>query len=135
MEKPSINLISFLSKVQTCLLFCVTLKSCDTFELAVSSISWILFERTRFTTDDQSTVQPCRVSISFTNMDLFSFIGSGSNLSIAEQLDILKNETIRSHEETEVIKKESDQFFLIVISIIIFFMQCGFAFLEAGSVR
>merc|ERR1719180_379338 len=29
----------------------------------------------------------------------------------------------------------SDQFFLIVIAIIIFFMQCGFAFLEAGSVR
>ena len=28
-----------------------------------------------------------------------------------------------------------DQFFLIVIAIIIFFMQCGFAFLEAGSVR
>ena len=68
-------------------------------------------------------------------MDLLTLIGSGSNLSIAEQLDILKNETIRSHEETEVIKKESDQFFLIVISIIIFFMQCGFAFLEAGSVR
>ena len=68
-------------------------------------------------------------------MDLLTLIGSGSNLSIAEQLEILKNETIRSHEETEVIKKESDQFFLIVISIIIFFMQCGFAFLEAGSVR
>ena len=68
-------------------------------------------------------------------MDLLSQIGSASNLSIAEQLEILKNETIRSHGETEVIKKESDQFFLIVIAIIIFFMQCGFAFLEAGSVR
>ena len=28
-----------------------------------------------------------------------------------------------------------DSFFLIIISIIIFFMQGGFAFLEAGSVR
>ena len=35
----------------------------------------------------------------------------------------------------EVVKFESDQFFLIVIAIIIFFMQCGFAFLEAGAVR
>ena len=30
---------------------------------------------------------------------------------------------------------ESDKLFLLVMSIIIFFMQCGFAFLEAGSVR
>merc|ERR1719394_252540 len=37
--------------------------------------------------------------------------------------------------DIEVVKLESDQFFLIVIAIIIFFMQCGFAFLEAGSVR
>ena len=29
----------------------------------------------------------------------------------------------------------TDAFFLIVIGVIIFFMQCGFAFLEAGSVR
>merc|ERR1719479_692832 len=33
------------------------------------------------------------------------------------------------------LKENSDQFFLIVIAIVIFFMQCGFAFLEAGSVR
>ena len=33
------------------------------------------------------------------------------------------------------LKENQDQFFLIVIAIIIFFMQCGFAFLEAGSVR
>merc|ERR1719516_521324 len=37
--------------------------------------------------------------------------------------------------EIEILKGESDEFFLIVIAIIIFFMQCGFAFLEAGSVR
>ena len=40
-----------------------------------------------------------------------------------------------SEKRTAEIAKETDQFFLIVMSIVIFFMQCGFAFLEAGSVR
>ena len=31
--------------------------------------------------------------------------------------------------------KEMDHFFLLIMSIIIFFMQCGFAFMEAGAVR
>ena len=31
--------------------------------------------------------------------------------------------------------KEVDHFFLLIMSIIIFFMQCGFAFMEAGAVR
>lgn len=35
----------------------------------------------------------------------------------------------------EVIMANTDAFFLIVIGIIIFFMQGGFAFLEAGAVR
>ena len=38
-------------------------------------------------------------------------------------------------EKQKILVINSDQFFLIVIAIIIFFMQCGFAFLEAGSVR
>jgi len=38
-------------------------------------------------------------------------------------------------EKLETLVKNSDQFFLVIIGIIIFFMQCGFAFLEAGSVR
>jgi hypothetical protein len=33
------------------------------------------------------------------------------------------------------IPKEVDHFFLLIMSIIIFFMQCGFAFMEAGAVR
>ncbi|CAL4082578.1 unnamed protein product, partial [Meganyctiphanes norvegica] len=33
------------------------------------------------------------------------------------------------------LKDNMDTFFLIIIGIIIFFMQCGFALLEAGSVR
>ena len=31
--------------------------------------------------------------------------------------------------------EEVDHFFLLIMSIIIFFMQCGFAFMEAGAVR
>ena len=55
-----------------------------------------------------------------------------TNLSMEEKLKFLFN---KSETEVSVIKQESDQFFLIVMSIVIFFMQCGFAFLEAGSVR
>ena len=35
----------------------------------------------------------------------------------------------------ENLEKNTDHFFLIIIAIIIFFMQGGFAFLEAGAVR
>ena len=37
--------------------------------------------------------------------------------------------------DVETLHTNMDHFFLIIISIIIFFMQGGFAFLEAGSVR
>ena len=47
----------------------------------------------------------------------------------------LKEQLEKLLEEQKVLVTNSDQFFLIVIAIIIFFMQCGFAFLEAGSVR
>jgi len=39
------------------------------------------------------------------------------------------------NEAIETLQINSDHFFLIVIAIVIFFMQGGFAFLEAGSVR
>ena len=35
----------------------------------------------------------------------------------------------------QTLSANTDAFFLLVIGIIIFFMQAGFAFLEAGSVR
>ena len=38
-------------------------------------------------------------------------------------------------EKFELLRIETDQFFLIIVSLFIFFMQAGFAFLEAGSVR
>ena len=37
--------------------------------------------------------------------------------------------------ELEILQMNSDNFFLIVNGIIIFLMQAGFAFLEAGAVR
>lgn len=37
--------------------------------------------------------------------------------------------------ELELVKANMDSFFLIINGFIIFFMQGGFAFLEAGSVR
>ena len=56
--------------------------------------------------------------------------------------DDIENITQRSmdidehgHEIDEKLPKEVDHFFLLIMSIIIFFMQCGFAFMEAGAVR
>ena len=40
-----------------------------------------------------------------------------------------------SREEWDYLRENIDNFFLIVISMIVFFMQAGFAFLEAGAVR
>ena len=37
--------------------------------------------------------------------------------------------------EIDNIKSYMDSFFLIVMGCIVFLMQCGFAFLEAGAVR
>lgn len=52
-----------------------------------------------------------------------------------EQLESILKRLNDSEKRTGEIAHEADQFFLIVMSIVIFFMQCGFAFLEAGSVR
>ena len=40
-----------------------------------------------------------------------------------------------SKEEFGILKANVDAFFVIVMGIIVFLMQAGFAFLEAGSVR
>ena len=57
------------------------------------------------------------------------------NSSLKNVIEKLNNQTIDDRALLSVLKQETDQMFLIVIAIIIFFMQCGFAFLEAGSVR
>ena len=64
--------------------------------------------------------------------DLVSGLEDSSLKTILEKLN---NKTIDDEAELSVLRSETDQMFLIVIAIIIFFMQCGFAFLEAGSVR
>ena len=55
--------------------------------------------------------------------------------STEEKLRILSEKIMNFEKTVENLEQENDKFFLVVIAIIIFFMQCGFAFLEAGSVQ
>ena len=55
--------------------------------------------------------------------------------STEEKLRILSEKIMNFEKTVENLERENDKFFLVVIAIIIFFMQCGFAFLEAGSVQ
>ena len=55
--------------------------------------------------------------------------------STEEKLNIFTEKLLKYEKAIEIIEQENDKFFLIVIGIVIFFMQCGFAFLEAGSVQ
>ncbi len=64
--------------------------------------------------------------------DLLTGLEDSSHKTILKKLN---NKTLEDQAELSVLRQETDQMFLIVIAIIIFFMQCGFAFLEAGSVR
>ena len=38
-------------------------------------------------------------------------------------------------EQMETLKRNADAFFLVTMGVFVFFMQAGFAFLEAGAVR
>ena len=58
----------------------------------------------------------------------------GANDTISDNNENTTQTSIDSHYD-ERIPKEVDHFFLLIMSIIIFFMQCGFAFMEAGAVR
>ena len=49
--------------------------------------------------------------------------------------DIVSNEHESHYEEKYSKMTNVDHFFLTVLGIIVFFMQCGFGFLEAGAVR
>ena len=42
---------------------------------------------------------------------------------------------VPSKKEFDAFKGNMDSFFVIVMGCVVFLMQCGFAFLEAGSVR
>jgi hypothetical protein len=58
-----------------------------------------------------------------------------ASLESEEKLELLYNNTLVEGKNLDILMNNTDQFFLIVIAIIILFMQCNFAFLEAGSVR
>ena len=64
-----------------------------------------------------------------TVQDLFN------SMDMQEKLELLYNNSLEEEKNLAILINNTDEFFLIVIAIIIFFMQCGFAFLEAGSVR
>ena len=51
------------------------------------------------------------------------------------QIEALWENLNATIERSADISSEMDKYFLIVMAVVIFFMQCGFAFLEAGSVR
>ena len=55
--------------------------------------------------------------------------------NLEEQVKNLTTMLQETDDGRQTLADNADHFFLIVIAIIIFFMQCGFAFLEAGSVR
>jgi len=58
-----------------------------------------------------------------------------NDLKSDEKLELLYNNSLQVERNQQILIHNMDEFFLVVIAIIIFFMQCGFAFLEAGSVR
>ena len=51
--------------------------------------------------------------------------------------DMMDNETSLTSVDASLkaLMQNTDSFFLIIMGIIVFLMQCGFAFLEAGAVR
>ena len=67
--------------------------------------------------------------------DLSELVANMTNSSLKSIIESLQKSNRQSELDIAELRMESDQFFLILMSIIIFFMQCGFAFLEAGSVR
>ena len=64
-------------------------------------------------------------------------VSGGANDTISDNNQNTTHTSSESHYDDidERIPKEVDHFFLLIMSIIIFFMQCGFAFMEAGAVR
>ncbi len=74
----------------------------------------------------------------------FFAVSAVENIENVDNVDTYQNSSNDDDEELNVeaptnlsdkIPEEVDHFFLLIMSIIIFFMQCGFAFMEAGAVR
>jgi len=82
----------------------------------------------------------------FTTMLLVTILVLGLGLVQAQdqsEIDKLLNQTKVLQEQLDSFKEKefttltgnADKFFLLVMGIVVFLMQCGFAFLEAGAVR
>ena len=54
---------------------------------------------------------------------------------LQKHLEALGNKTLELTDHEILLADELDALFLVVMSVMIFIMQCGFAFLEAGTVR
>ena len=67
--------------------------------------------------------------------DILNILTRIENSTLKTAIETLVNKNVNSEKNLELLKQETDHFFLIVVAMLIFFMQCGFAFLEAGSVR
>ena len=101
---------------------------------ALASRRWLCEECSSYSylpsssfSDVSGVVCPVCVSTTMSDLDLESVL--------QKHLEILANQTLELFDHEHVLAAELDALFLVVISIMIFIMQCGFAFLEAGSVR
>ena len=75
----------------------------------------------------------------------FFAVSTVESVDNGENVDTFQNSSNNDDDEelngetatnlSDKIPEEVDHFFLLIMSIIIFFMQCGFAFMEAGAVR
>jgi len=93
-------------------------------------------------------VQPLNgrsILVSFDDNDVKVNYGFDPRITLDESATTDKNEVenlygdkkygAKKYDKKAKIPADIDHFFLLVMSVIIFFMQCGFAFMEAGAVR
>lgn len=57
------------------------------------------------------------------------------NAEITTVATEMENTTLSTEQKINILAGSMDSFFLIVMGMVVFLMQCGFAFLEAGAVR
>ena len=85
------------------------------------------------------------ILVSFDDNDVKVNYGFDPRITLDESATTNKNEVenlygdkkygAKKYDKKAKIPSDIDHFFLLIMSIIIFFMQCGFAFMEAGAVR
>ena len=68
------------------------------------------------------------------SLQINNHVSIGANDTLSDNNQNMTSTSLHGYEDDRI-PKEVDHFFLLIMSIIIFFMQCGFAFMEAGAVR